>query len=45
MADINDGTMKFKFQLETGNKTRDILSEVYSSLKDKGYNPVNQLVI
>ena len=44
MADINDGTMKFKFQLDTGNKTRDILSDVYNSLKDKGYNPVNQLV-
>jgi uncharacterized protein (UPF0297 family) len=44
MADINDGTMKFKFQLDTGNKTRDILNDVYNSLKDKGYNPVNQLV-
>ena len=44
MAEINDGTMKFKFQLDTGNKTRDILNDVYNSLKDKGYNPVNQLV-
>jgi uncharacterized protein (UPF0297 family) len=39
-----DGTMKFKYQLETSTKTKEILKDVYGSLKDKGYNPINQLV-
>ena len=39
-----DGTMKFKYQLENSTKTKDILKDVYNSLKDKGYNPINQLV-
>ena len=27
-----------------GNNTREILSSVYDSLRQKGYNPVNQIV-
>ena len=44
MTEENSGTMKFKFDLEVTNKTKDILKDVYNSLKDKGYNPINQLV-
>ena len=44
MTEKDSGTMKFKFDLEVTNKTRDILKDVYNSLKDKGYNPINQLV-
>ena len=34
-----------KFDVVSGeNNTRDILSSVYESLSQKGYNPVNQIV-
>ncbi|MCL2337581.1 MAG: IreB family regulatory phosphoprotein [Firmicutes bacterium] len=35
--------MMFKVQAEE-NKAREILLEVYDALKEKGYNPINQLV-
>lgn len=44
MVEKNEGTMKFKFDMEVPSKTRDILRDVYDSLRDKGYNPINQLV-
>lgn len=44
MAEKYDGTMKFKFEMETTNKTKEILMDVSSSLKEKGYSPINQLV-
>jgi uncharacterized protein (UPF0297 family) len=44
MTDKNDGTMQFKFQMDGENKRREIIVEVYKSLKEKGYNPVNQFV-
>ena len=37
-------TMMFKVQAEEMNQARDILLTVYSALKQKGYNPINQLV-
>ncbi len=37
-------TMMFKVQTEEMNQARDILLSVYSALKQKGYNPINQLV-
>lgn len=37
-------TMQFDFSEDKGEITKDILSEVYKSLSEKGYNPVNQLV-
>jgi len=37
-------TMMFKVQAEDMNQARDILLAVYSALKQKGYNPINQLV-
>ncbi|MFZ5652653.1 MAG: IreB family regulatory phosphoprotein [Bacillota bacterium] len=36
--------MMFKVQAEEMNQARDILLAVYSALKQKGYNPINQLV-
>ncbi|MCG8401317.1 MAG: IreB family regulatory phosphoprotein [Firmicutes bacterium] len=33
----------FKVQAEE-NKAREILLQVYDALKEKGYNPINQLV-
>lgn len=36
-------TAMFKVQAEE-NKARDILLKVYDALKEKGYNPINQLV-
>ncbi|MFZ5647907.1 MAG: IreB family regulatory phosphoprotein [Bacillota bacterium] len=36
--------MMFKVQAEEMNQARDILMAVYSALKQKGYNPINQLV-
>ncbi|TDT61990.1 IreB family regulatory phosphoprotein [Fonticella tunisiensis] len=44
MSERSEGTMQFKFQMNEDNKTRDIIQEVYKSLKEKGYNPINQLV-
>ncbi len=42
--DYTEETMMFKVQAEEVNKPREILLSVYSSLKQKGYNPINQLV-
>ncbi|MCL5057783.1 MAG: IreB family regulatory phosphoprotein [Actinobacteria bacterium] len=36
--------MMFKVQAEELNQARDILLAVYAALKQKGYNPINQLV-
>lgn len=39
-----DNTIQFDFSKDKKDLTRSILNEVYSSLKEKGYNPVNQMV-
>jgi uncharacterized protein (UPF0297 family) len=39
-----DNTMQFDFSKDKKDLTKAILSEVYDSLHEKGYNPVNQLV-
>ena len=36
--------MKFDVDKEREAKARDILINVYNSLKEKGYNPINQMV-
>lgn len=41
---VNDETMNFKVERDKNNKTKEILKEVYDALKEKGYNPVNQIV-
>ena len=40
----SEKTMMFNVQAEEVNQTRDILHQVYAALKEKGYNPINQLV-
>lgn len=37
-------TMEFNFGRDNEKLTKDILTEVYKSLSEKGYNPVNQMV-
>ena len=39
-----DKTMSFNFEKEKNTKTKEILKEVYNDLKEKGYNPINQIV-
>lgn len=39
-----DETMMFKVQADEVNQAKEILLSVYESLKQKGYNPINQLV-
>lgn len=40
----NDKTMNFKVEREKNIAAQEILRTVYEALKDKGYNPVNQIV-
>lgn len=39
-----DETMSFKVEREENAKTKEILKQVYEDLKEKGYNPINQIV-
>jgi uncharacterized protein (UPF0297 family) len=40
-----DQTMRFNVKAEEEiNEARAVLQEVYEALKEKGYNPINQLV-
>ena len=41
---ISDETMNFKVEREKRNQTKEILKQVYDALKEKGYNPINQIV-
>ena len=43
MQEINN-TQYFKVEKEQQIKVDDVLEIVYSALKEKGYNPVNQIV-
>ena len=40
----NDKTIKFSLVHEKEKETREILIQVYQALKEKGYNPINQIV-
>ena len=37
-------TVKFKVDKEKSKETREILTAVYNALKEKGYNPINQII-
>jgi len=37
-------TMRFKVEKEKANETKEILFAVHEALKEKGYNPINQIV-
>mgnify|MGYP002470023019 FL=1 len=39
-----DYTRKFSVSLNKDEEIRVILSSVYTSLREKGYNPINQIV-
>ena len=41
---MNDKTMTFSIGDQTEQEIRLILSSVYDALKEKGYNPINQIV-
>ena len=43
MSDM-DYTRKFSVNLDKDEEIKVILSSVYSSLREKGYNPINQIV-
>lgn len=44
MSNNLEHTMQFDVNKNKEALTKAILSEVYDSLKEKGYNPINQLV-
>ncbi|MGL4850288.1 MAG: IreB family regulatory phosphoprotein [Clostridium sp.] len=44
MSNNLDNTMQFDLLKNKEALTKAILSEVYNSLHEKGYNPINQLV-
>ena len=39
-----DKTLSFQVEREENTKTKEILKDVYNSLTEKGYNPINQIV-
>lgn len=40
----NDETISFKVERDNNEKIKETMREVYASLKEKGYNPINQIV-
>ena len=42
-SNVNN-TPKFDYNMDSLNEAREIISQVYQSLKEKGYNPNNQLI-
>ena len=44
MPDDKNKTMKFQRKSEEVNEAKYIIERVYLALKEKGYNPVNQIV-
>ncbi len=41
---MTDKTIQFKLQTNTPDEMKDTLTNVYEALKEKGYNPINQIV-
>lgn len=45
MIDLADNeTMMFNVDKDNVNKAREVLLSIYQALKEKGYNPINQIV-
>lgn len=40
----NNETMMFKVEKDNASEAREIIANVYQALKEKGYNPINQIV-
>ena len=41
---MDSNTIKFKAAADSNEEMKQILSEVYAALSEKGYNPINQIV-
>lgn len=41
---MTDETVSFHVEKEKNNRTKEILTDVYKALEEKGYNPINQIV-
>lgn len=39
-----DETIRFKLQSDSPEEMKEIMKQVHSALKEKGYNPINQIV-
>ena len=39
-----DKTMSFSVETDKNIKAKEVLKKVYDALKEKGYNPINQIV-
>ena len=39
-----DETIRFKLQDNSPEEMKDVMKQVYAALKEKGYNPINQIV-
>lgn len=44
MVEPAESTRMFKVKPEETYNARDVLTQVYQALKEKGYNPINQIV-
>ena len=44
MTDNTRNTIKFTVPADTTEEMKQILTQVYRSLTEKGYNPINQIV-
>jgi uncharacterized protein (UPF0297 family) len=42
--EVPEETMMYRVLGDDAEKPRDVLEAVYKSLKERGYNPINQLV-
>lgn len=41
---MNDRTREFSIYKDENSQMREVLTEVYEALVEKGYNPINQIV-
>ena len=41
---MSDKTIQFKLTTSSPEEMKEIMKQVYSALKEKGYNPINQIV-
>ena len=44
MSEVSSDTQFFNVEKDSRDRVKLILADVYQSLKEKGYNPVNQIV-
>lgn len=43
-AMVDKETMMFKMEKSNADQAREILTTIYQALKERGYNPINQIV-